>query len=447
MARNRIISQSEALFVGPSPATGFHYTLTTGSGDNGAFHGLPSGIPVNHGYYAPDGTTEINLKGGNTLSPSQTLSGFIGGAISGVGIRNDLTQIHRVQGISHDLTLNRTDVNQFGQLARLSAEILSTPTVTLNFSYLLANAANEAALGFNINGTSAALASILNNTEDEKNYFIKTVADGVDAIGGGVDDTNTDVIGIGNGFITSYTSEASVGSFPTVNVTVEGLNKEFFTGASGNFIPGINPADGTRVTNATNNFNNEVEFSMPEATENVSGITTGVANISALRPGDITLTLTKAGTSTAYDALGAKIEDANAKIQSYNITANLSRTPIEKLGSKFAFAREIDFPAPLTISIDALADDIRTGSLIDRVNCDDEYDIEINIKSPSSCGGTQQDVMKYILKQMTLDSQSYTSSIGANKSVTIDFSAQIQGPNQTGIGLFISGKGFDTEAA
>lgn len=444
MARNRIISQSEALYVGPSPATGYHFTLLTGSGNNGVVSNLPFGIPVNYGYSGSAAAGEIHLKGRAGTLITESLSGFVAAGgnepLSGVQILNKIKQLHRVQGISYDWSIPRSDINQFGQLARIDSIVTSTPTVNLSFSYLLANAANEEALGFVTNGTSSALTNILNNNEEEKNFFVKTVAEGIDSIGGGIDDNNTDIIGIGNGFITSYSSEASVGSFPTVNVSVEALNFAYFTGASGNHIPAINPANGARVTAAVNDYNSFVKFDLPEAVENASGILTGVADISVLRPGDITMTFKKAGSQDAYDALGAKIEASTAKLQSYNLSMSLSRSPIEKLGSRFAFTREIDFPAPVTLSVDAIMDDIRTGSLNDMIDCDTHYDVEITIKDPSTCGGNNQiDVIKYILKDMTLDSQSYSSSIGSNKTVTLDFSTQVQGPNQTGVGVFISG--------
>lgn len=448
MARNRIISQTEALYVGPSPATGYHFTLTAASNQNGSIAGLPSGIPINWGYSGSATAGEIHLKGRSTSLLTESLSGFMGqggsNPLSGVTILNKVKQLHRVQGISYDFSIPRTDINQFGQLARIDSVVTSTPVVNLSFSYLLANMGNEQFLGFVTDGTTSALNNILNNNEEEKNFFISTVAEGNDNINGGIDDNNTDIIGIGNGFVTSYTSEASIGGFPTVNVSVEGLNLNFYTGASGNYVPGINPANGSRVTDTTNDYNSYVYFDLPDALESHSGLATGVSSISVLRPGDVTVTLTKAGTSNAYDALGAKVESATAKLQSYNLSVNLSRTPIEKLGSRFAFTREVDFPANITLSLEAVVDDIRTGALNDRIDCDGHYTAEITITDPSTCnGGNQIDVVKYVLKDLTLDSQSYSSSIGSNKTVTLDFSTQVQGPNQTGVGIFMSGAALD----
>ena len=70
---------------------------------------------------------------------------------------------------------------------------------------------------------------------------------------------------------------------------------------------------------------------------------------------------------------------------------------------------------------------------------DAEYDARIAIKDPVCGGATQSVVCNYIVKGLKVDSQSFTSSIGDNKSVTLDFSAQIGGPNQSGMGVFMSG--------
>jgi hypothetical protein len=125
-------------------------------------------------------------------------------------------------------------------------------------------------------------------------------------------------------------------------------------------------------------------------------------------------------------------------IQSYTLSFDLARTPIQKLGSRFAFARPIDFPLAVTLKVEAQATDMITGSL-NALLCTDTatFDPSITIKSPI-CGNTDV-VAKYTLKGAKLDSQEFSSDIGSNKSVTLTFSAQVGGPQDTARGLFISG--------
>ncbi len=397
MARNRVIYQSEALFVGQK-----------------------TGVTDTH---------------------------------TGVG---DIKQLHRVQSANYAFSVARTDVNQFGELAAIDRVVLDTPTVSLDYSYLLSNMSNEENMGFFVNtkevGTSdlvSALSGILNKTEDERNYFIQTSREGEDAVG----DTTRDnagvargsTIGIGNGFVTSYSSEASVGGFPTVSVAVEGMNMLFSTGTQNVPNPGINRTDGSAST---------TKISLPTVSGDFkdSSEQSGILSISTLRPGDITIKIAEHSTdgsfgSDDYDLGGAKLPAADgdttnsANIQSYNISFDLGRTPIQRLGNRFAFAREVDFPVNVSLSLDAIMTDLTTGNLNDLVDCEKSYDIQIQLKgiTGSACDTVKTDVAAYVLKNMKPDSQSYSSSIGDNKTVTLDFSTQIGGPRDTNAGVFFKG--------
>ena len=401
MARNRVIYQSEALFVGQKT-----------------------------------GVTDAHTSAG------------------------DIKQLHRVQSANYAFSVARTDVNQFGELAAIDRVVLDTPTVSLDYSYLLSNMSNEENMGFFVNtkevGTDSlvsALSGILNKTEDERNYFIQTSREGEDAVGDTTRDDDSltgigaqaDTIGIGNGFITSYSSEASVGGFPTVSVAVEGMNMLFSTGTQNVPNPGINRTDGSAST---------TKISLPTVSGDFkdSSEQSGILSISTLRPGDITIKIAEHSTdgsfgSDDYDLGGAKLPTAagdateSANIQSYNISFDLGRTPIQRLGNRFAFAREVDFPVNVSLSLDAIMTDLTTGNLNDLVDCEKSYDIQIQLKgiTGSACDTVKTDVAAYVLKNMKPDSQSYSSSIGDNKTVTLDFSTQIGGPRDTNAGVFFKG--------
>ena len=191
----------------------------------------------------------------------------------------------------------------------------------------------------------------------------------------------------------------------------------FDAGTTGNHVPAVNPTDGTKITG--------IKYALPTAVSSI-----GANSVSALRPGDITLDL---GAFATDDDGGTKINDA--KIQSYTLSFDLAREPLQKLGSKFAFAREITFPVTVTLSVDALLGDLTTGNLSDIVTSDKNYDLSVSLKNPTD----STVAAKYTLKRAKLDSQEFSSSIGDNKSVTLTFSSQIGGPNQTDRGLFMSG--------
>lgn len=381
MARNRVIYQSEALYASPTDST------------NGSCR-------MDHGF-----TTAANKP----------------------------KQVQRVQNANYSFSIERQDVNQFGELAAIDRIILNSPTVSLDFQYLVANMVNEKNLGFHVSSGSwtSCISGILNKTTDEKCYYIRTVEEGADAGGDNAIDhtaSNQSVIGLGNSYITSYTAEGSVGNFPSVSVNVEALNMRVYNAVSGEFIPAVIASTG--AADGTN------KFVLPDASRH-----SGTNQTSVLRPGDVEIEIFEAGTSTVYDNdAGANIGhdqgDNRAKLQSYNVSFDLSRTPLEKLGSKFAFSREIDFPVTITASVEGMVSELVSGNLADVITNDKNLDITIKIKESGS-GSTYN--AAYHIKQAKLDSQEFSSGIGDNKSVTLNFSAQVGGPGQNNVGFFMSG--------
>lgn len=382
--------------------------------------------------------------------------------------KSDIKQLHRVQSANYAFNISRTDVNQYGELAAIDRVVLETPTVSLDFSYYLANFGNEEALGFNVhdkdaldNTLKSAIKDVINKDYDEKNYFIKTVGEGEDAISeAGTEAKQGDnVIGIGNAFLTSYSVEAAVGSFPTVSVSAEGMNMRFdaLDNNEQGVVPSLDKINGAASSN---------KYSLPNALRNVGEDPTQI--ISTLRPGDIKISLvqspknwlvTQNGTFgdfsqnedpdvNDYDLPGVKLPSSSASvvdsanIQSFNISFDLSRTPIQRLGNRFAFAREIDFPVNITASFEAILTDLTDGSLSDLIDCEKAYDLKIELFSPKGCQEDESDsfpVCTYIVKDLKPDSQSFSSSIGDSKTVSIEFTSQLGGPNQEDIGLFMKG--------
>lgn len=332
------------------------------------------------------------------------------------------TQLHRVQNANYGFDITRTDVNQYGQLAAIDRVIVEQPTVSLDFSYYASSGQNEQALGFFLGSTKGALADILSGGKDINNYYIYVSPEGTDAnidtSATGINGSRGQVIGIGNGGLTSYSIEAAVGGFPTVSVAAEGLNMKFY-GATTGYTPDVNPADGS--ANATNTF----AIPLPS---------TGVG-YTALRPGDILLSIS-----------GLGVNAGDLKIQNFSISTDIGRDPIQKLGSKFAFSREITFPVTVSANVEAIIGDVggtdNLGNALTDIVCNDgnSYNLTFNLGAPSNNCDTSYTpyALQYILKGAKLDSQSFSSAIGDNKSVTLGFSAQIGGPSDLNKGLFIS---------
>ena len=116
MARNRVIYQSQALFIAPS-STGVQV----------------SGVSANG--LATTGTP---------FTPVST-----GSLASGISL---LKKMDRIQNCNFNFSINRQDINEFGKLARIDSIVMETPTVGLDFSYYATDGYNERLMGFNITG-------------------------------------------------------------------------------------------------------------------------------------------------------------------------------------------------------------------------------------------------------------------------------------------------------
>jgi len=399
-----------------------------------------------------------------------------------------ISGLQRIQSANYSFNVSRQDVNQFGDLAAIDRIIVDSPTVSFDTSYYLANFTNERSLGFyvtpsgdttfkscvtDIISTGATDGVHLGN--NQKNYFITTTKEGTDANDDFTTGNYESVIGIGNGFLTSYSSEASVGGLPTVSVSVEGQNMNFVNAPY--LGKGANGAD-TLTSHTANGFVTGVGEEGPNTLLAISGESpavdatngvkvgkfvnipvssgmggTGITAISSLRPGDVTLSLTPKTSDAIVDIensegvvspdyAGMSISDAH--IQSYTLSFDLSRTPIQQLGNRFAFARAVDFPVTCSLGIEAVLSDLTTGSLADIIDCDKEYDAQIKLRDPvcipgASDAGVKPVVCSYFVKGLKIDSQSFTASIGDNKSVSLSMTSQIGGPEQSGHGVFMSG--------
>ena len=352
----------------------------------------------------------------------------------------DHRQLARVQSANYNFNIQRQDVNQFGQLARIDALVLKSPTVALDFSYYPTDGFNERALGFYVQTGSTAQGNFSSGqmgSSSGQNFFIVTTAEGTDLNyeNGANALSGKSVIAIGNGFLTDYTFDASVGNLPTVKVTIEGLNLNSATyGESGVATPRVDPEQGTSVDAL-------VVLPLPDQG-------TGSAIPNALRPADIVLQFGEYGVTTGGATSAVPISTLTGTanglsadslhVQSASLSLPLKRTPIERLGSRFAFARVVDFPIVAKLDVKAIVNEVQARNLANMLDDSSERSISLRIKNSKS---VSEDAMVFQLKGSRLVSESFTSSIGANKSVDLSFETQIGGPNDSFHGIFLSGKG------
>jgi hypothetical protein len=339
----------------------------------------------------------------------------------------DHAQLSRVQSANYNFNIARQDVNQYGELARIDSIVLESPTVSMDMSYYITDGRNEAALGFYVpTGTQTQSQFPSGHIVDGsgRNLYIVTSNEGTDLnnFDGASSLSGKGCIGVGNAYLTDYSIELAVGSIPTATVSFEGSNMNAFTfsGTNSGTSVAINQESGTAL-------NSVIRLKEPDSF-------TGAAVVTALRPGDVTINFGTWGTGGLISKLGGT---DGAHIQSASLSLPLGRTPIERLGSKFAFARVVDFPVTATLTLNGVQNEVAGGNLVDLVNANPKQDITISVKKPGT--NTNELAVVYVIKRAQLDSASVSSSIGSNKTADFTFTTQIGGANDTDNGIQMSG--------
>jgi len=445
MARNRIIYQSEALFITPG-STGCCLQESNGGDD----------VTANE--------TWSNISG-------------IGDLTSSYNLRSLTMPISRVQNANFNFTINRTDINEFGKLARLDSISMESPTVGLDFSYYLTDGANERKMGFNIpTNKIASRDSALYNSSDVcysgisalsgliedsqgNNFFILTSEEGVDVHD--ADKTQSsgvfNVIGIGNGFITDYTVEAAVGAIPTASVTVEAFNINVNDVISGGVVTQADPTNSNHYARFVPSVTSEGSYSTGDAStassvpqfimqgeENANDTlainTTGTDGTpSALRPGDITLSL-----SNSTDGIIVTEGDGKAHIQSFTLSMPMSRTVLGRLGNTFGYARVVDLPLNGEVTLSTIVSEYNKINLFHKL-CDTQtLDMTLSLyacnpATGSAVTGAGAFDIQFQIKGARLESQTISNAIGDNQTADLTFSFQVGGANDTTNGLIMNG--------
>jgi hypothetical protein len=292
---------------------------------------------------------------------------------------NNSNQLLRVQDISHGVELNKTDINEFGQLEAVERKIIEPPTVSLDFSYYLHGGRNEKLIGFSMTPDAESGTELINSVKKflsgdvGQNYYIGVSGEGNDAKiedATEVQDVIQGVIGIGNGYITSYSVEAAVGDIPSASVSVEASNIEFNGNADAG-APALNIPNPAINVETGDRYDTTSIASFPKSSHTGELLDGSNYEFAALRPGDIEVDFDAGpdaqeadGTARELSIGGAKIDgDGKFHLQSFTLDVPLSREALNRLGSVHPYSRELETPLTITFTCSAFLSDLEAGSL------------------------------------------------------------------------------------
>lgn len=395
MPRFRQIYNIWGVYVGPSPASGYHYED-----------------------YNQDGHNNSEL---------------------GIFDFNRVKQIDRINSFNYSIDIERINLAQLGVRSLVERPIVNHPTVQINFNYWAIGVRNEARLGMVvnypnitgtpvINGEISCFDNFITRDTDYRNLFVAIKPDNNDLNGsvgdqfGGGQPSGLFTLGFGDCYLNSYKISASVGNIPQVSVGFIGDNMTAFSSGSGVNIPAIYPKSGQLISGLT--------FTIPK--------TDSVPIPSILRPSDITVKFLSADGNEASDAfLG--VNNSGIPIQSFDLSINLDREELKSIGYAVPIDRRLNFPILANFNITSIITDNSPDNLVNKLSSDNSYTVQIDIRNPG-CGGlnNREIALQYKLKPSKLSNISYNYDLRGNLIGNFSFTSEvdIDNPNK---GMFISG--------
>jgi hypothetical protein len=376
------------------------------------------------GYLNPF-TLTLPQAGGNippVLSFGVATGGLFAGQATGVSITNQGSGVIYINSIVIGAPATPTNVPVNVGIGGTSNTPTFSPTLVNNYPEGTASVINV-----------TCLSGILTKVTDDKNMFVRTVAQGNDVTVATTGTLDQGIIAFGNVVMNNYATNGAVGDFPTVTVGNEARNISFHTGAN-NFkssaagqryqLPSLD-SNGSRV-NGT--------FSLPDF-DDTSNLTN---NVSVFKPGNIVLDLSQ----YALSGFGIDTSSASLNAQSYSLSIAMQRDSLKRLGNTFEFSKEITFPINYSLSVDVLVSDLVVGNLLTMVTGKDvSFDVSISHIKPGTENSSLGRITgaRYTAKSTLLESMSFSSSIGANKTATLTFGGQVSSPQDATKGILMHG--------
>jgi hypothetical protein len=116
----------------------------------------------------------------------------------------------------------------------------------------------------------------------------------------------------------------------------------------------------------------------------------------------------------------------------------MSRTPLQRLGTPYAYTRPIDLPLTVNINVTAIVADLKSGNVADQLFNYENHDLQFILREPQ-IDGRGPVAMAFFARGAQLESESFSSSIGDNKTVDLTFTCQVGGEEDNSRGLMIAG--------
>ena len=266
----------------------------------------------------------------------------------------------RVQSMDYSFTHQATDIKGVGSDGLITrsgqSPIIRAPDINCSINYLFAEGQNEIAAGLYMGADGSVLKNIVeSSTTDDTNIIIVTSDEDdhkdLSFLDSESDFEDYNVIGIGNAFLTNYQYNASVGSLSECSMGYMASNMKYdaYSAASKPTLPAVKL--GINNTGSAEEIHLDVS-KMGDLSHDREGdgyIFDQHINpeISAIKPGDIKITITKQNGGRG----GAALDSIDAAVQDMSIDLPIPRQDIYGMGSNYVFNRKLKVPIIGNLSV------------------------------------------------------------------------------------------------
>ena len=342
-----------------------------------------------------------------------------------------ISRLDFIQGYDFSFNIERTPLKQIGSDSFATRQTQLAPDVNLNIQYYLNDGWNDKYIGLDIptGATGNPFDSILSSTGDRNFYISIAQNDGIDQnLQTGI--VNSNILAIGNAYITNYEISVAVNQLATVSCSFVGANANVQDYATSKYLPSVNTlVSGQNAQDANKNFslnfvnNSRTERYLPKAKEVFDG---GCPYSKCKITPDF-----QSGGGTSPITFGFFDAIAN-NFQSMQFSVQFERKALYGFGNNHPYIRKIQRPTVATLSLSALIDDFQAENLSKVFHAE---------------GGTQksmlieffnfQDVKKFglSLQNLTLESYNLGARIGDRVLVETNWSVEVKNGAGADIGM------------
>ena len=351
-----------------------------------------------------------------------------------------LKRIEKLQSFNYSIQKNELNAQGFGQKQNILKGQGIAPEITFNFSYIPDGVTNENRLDFNVNhfsgSNSPMFSGICSNNQslNNRDFYLVVNKNNNDifsdnatfnnSIVNSSNDTqiidsnarNYDLIHFQDCYLNEYSFNVSVGNLPEINQNYVADNITYYASGSGIRYSYLDLRSG-------NNIQNHETIIVPK---NLNYNQTSISGQNILLPGDANVSFFTNNTTGVLFYTDT--------IQGIDFNLNFNRKAYRSINYKLPLLRKIEFPVNGVLNTSFVIDQTLSGSFLNTLNRDDDYNVVINFNS-SKAG---VDRTRFTFSGCKFNNITYDSSIGSNKTATLSFNFDLD-PDFGRRGIFASG--------